>query len=177
MSYDVLDSRDLLRRRDELRDTIRTVYVVVWDNGDGASGTFPEEFETETAAQEYGERWAHDSNVRDFGKADVEDGYSFEVEEKEVPDLDDEQREELEALDALFANDLPAYDGDYNGGVTLIEKAGFEDYARQYAEDTGAIKDGVGWPYDHIDWEAAADAMAMDYAEIEFRGVDYLFRE
>jgi len=59
---------------------------------------------------------------------------------------------------------------------TLIPDDEFEDYAQELAEDIGAIDDDAGWPANHIDWEAAADALRMDYTTIAFKGDDYLIR-
>jgi antirestriction protein len=60
-------------------------------------------------------------------------------------------------------------------GVTLIPEDDFVDYAEQLAEDLGMVKD-QSWPYCHIDWDAAADSLRMDYSSVEFDGVSYLFR-
>lgn len=56
-------------------------YKVVWDNGAGASGEFPEVFETFADADSYGRIWADDANLRDFGTTTPidGDGYSFDV--------------------------------------------------------------------------------------------------
>lgn len=61
-------------------------------------------------------------------------------------------------------------------GVTLIRDSYFESYARELAEDIGAIKSDLGWPYDYIDWERAADALKQDYSSIDFDGVEYWVR-
>lgn len=37
-----------------------TKYAVEWDNGDHASGVFPQRFETEEAAQAFAEEWVRD---------------------------------------------------------------------------------------------------------------------
>lgn len=58
--------------------------------------------------------------------------------------------------------------------ATLIRDADFEDYARQLAEDLGAIESDSGWPVDYIDWTRAADALRSDYTTIEWDGESYL---
>ena len=65
---------------------MRTIYKVYWDNGNGACGTFPIEFDTEEAAQEYANDWAHECNVRDDIHPDSESAYSAEVVTEEVPE-------------------------------------------------------------------------------------------
>lgn len=60
-------------------------YVVLWDNGTSASGTFSQRFTSRQAAETYGREWAYESNVRDFGTPDPdEDGYTYEVIEEEI---------------------------------------------------------------------------------------------
>ena len=65
---------------------------------------------------------------------------------------------------------------EWEGGITLINDAYFEDYAREYAEDVGAINRDTAWPANCIDWEQAADELRMDYSEVELDGVTYYFR-
>jgi hypothetical protein len=90
------------------------------------------------------------------------------------PDHDDAARE-LKILRAL-ENDAEGYAADWHHGKTLIRDSYFEDYARDLAEDIGAIKSDAGWPYEHIDWPAAAAALQGDYTSVEFDGVTYWIR-
>lgn len=61
-------------------------------------------------------------------------------------------------------------------GVTIIAADEFERYAQELAEDIGAVKPGADWPLCHIDWEAAAEALLIDYAEIVIGTRDYYLR-
>jgi hypothetical protein len=45
-------------------------YYVKWDNGNGACGTLPQAFDTETEAQAYADEWAHQSNLEVLGLTD-----------------------------------------------------------------------------------------------------------
>lgn len=65
---------------------------------------------------------------------------------------------------------------DYRHGLLLIRETAFEDYARELAEDLGLVADDSKWPSCHIDWEAAAEALQIDYSEAEFDGVTYYYR-
>jgi hypothetical protein len=61
-------------------------YLVNWDNGASACGTFPWVFDTHEQADAYGREWADECNLRDFGTvAPDEDCYSYEVIESERP--------------------------------------------------------------------------------------------
>lgn len=81
--------------------------------------------------------------------------------------------------------DLRSLDGQLHGGIRkyaeneplLIENDRFEDYARELAEDLGII-DGRdnAWPTNFIDWEAATNALRVDYTEVTFEGDTYLIR-
>lgn len=62
-------------------------------------------------------------------------------------------------------------------GVTLIRDSYFENYAQELAEDIGAIGHDLQWPLYHIDWEAAANSLKMDYTLVAFDGVEYWGRE
>lgn len=89
-------------------------------------------------------------------------------------DLMAEERAELAELTEIIEEGSGIPDWTY--GVVLIPEYQFEDYARELANDIGAIDRDAGWPVDYIDWALAADALKMDYTEIEIRGVTYLGR-
>jgi len=58
----------------------------------------------------------------------------------------------------------------------LIREEDFEGYARTLAHDLGYTKTHVDWLYDYIDWEKAAEALKVDYYDIEIEGVTYLYQ-
>lgn len=62
---------------------------------------------------------------------------------------------------------------DWQYGEALVRDSYFEDYARELADDIGAVDKDHGWPSSFIDWPAAADALKQDYTPIEFDGVTY----
>lgn len=90
-------------------------------------------------------------------------------------DISPEEEEELTALQSLQA-EVSDYAADWQYGETLIRDSYFEDYARELAEDIGAIDPDAGWPNSYIDWERAAEALQMDYTSVEFDGVTYWIR-
>lgn len=123
------------------------------------------------------DRITNDADIIDV--RDVIERYE-ELQSEMDDDPTDEQRDELSALDSLL-NDLKGNGGDeqWQGDwypITLIRDDYFEDYAREFAEDIGAIPSDYSWPASHIDWEAAAEALQMDYTSVEFDGVTYWFR-
>lgn len=86
--------------------------------------------------------------------------------------LDD--RDELALLRTIAAEGETVPDWRY--GETFIPEDRFEDYARDLAEDIGAIDREASWPNTYIDWAAAADALKMDYSAFTFDGIDYWAR-
>lgn len=86
-------------------------------------------------------------------------------------ELDDDERTELAALRRLAEEGEGLADWRY--GETLIRDSYFTEWAQEYAEDNGAIPEANIWPGSYIDWEAAADALKMDYTSVDFDGVTY----
>lgn len=82
------------------------------------------------------------------------------LQKKKKRDEDDTDR--LKALSDLF-------DHLWSGATALISDDGFEDFARDDAESVTGI-DMSQWPFDHIDWEAAAISLQQDYKPIDFDG-------
>lgn len=69
---------------------MKTIYRVNWDNGASDCGTFPYEFDSHEDAEAFGNEWADESNLRDFGTTEPdEDCYTFDVIEEQKPDDED----------------------------------------------------------------------------------------
>jgi len=88
-------------------------------------------------------------------------------------DLGDLERE-LVNLKALV--DQAESCGDWRHGAGLIADSYFEDYARQLAEDIGAIGRDAQWPCNCIDWEKATSELQHDYTSVTFDGETYWVR-
>ena len=82
---------------------------------------------------------------------------------------------ELKALEA-FAEEASEYAPDWHYGETIIHEDYFQTYAEELADDIGAINRNASWPLTHIDWEAAADDLKMDYSVVGFNGIVYYIR-
>jgi antirestriction protein len=90
--------------------------------------------------------------------------------------LEAEEREEMAAA-IIAIDELEAeVGGKWNYGAGLIREDTFEDYARELAEDIGAVTGDESWPATCIDWERAARELAMDYGLVTFLGTDYYVR-
>lgn len=111
--------------------------------------------------------------------------YLDELEENATDtELDDDERdqareeredaaEEYNALTNLWDAES---DIEWEYGVTLIHTDYFEAYARELADEIGAIDREAAWPARHIDWEAAADELSQDYRVVDFDGAEYYVR-
>ena len=162
-SDDIIDSRDVVARIDELEG---------------------ERADLETEVEEAQE--AYDEELARFDEADEIETHNGPDPSGELGDAlaaarlalhrwEDENYDELRSLKA-FADQFEDYCPDWTHGTTLIRDSYFEDYAREFAEDIGAINDDASWPNNCIDWERAARELQMDYTSGEFDGVTYWAR-
>jgi hypothetical protein len=96
-------------------------------------------------------------------------------EDTEDPDFDDKEEQDFWNELADNCEEDPRY------GITCVREDAFTNYAQNFAEDVGywPLQNVTsGWPYDYItvNWEAAAEALKEDYAELTFRGETYYCR-
>ena len=89
---------------------------------------------------------------------------------------DDEASDELGVLIGLIEAIDNYSDDNATDGVQLIRDSYFEQYARELAEEIGAIDSDAKWPARCIDWEQAAEELQTDYTAIDFDGVTYWIR-
>lgn len=94
--------------------------------------------------------------------------------ESDEESLDEEGKTELKVLKELEEEASGSPDWKY--GETLIRDSYFEDYARELADDIGAVDSKAGWPNNCIDWEKAAEELQQDYMSVNFDGIDYWIR-
>lgn len=145
-SDDVIDSRDVIKRIEEL---------------EGERETLADEIEEHRAAHEAAEESAPD--------ADFDEAKAFTRAEENLEEWDNDNGDELKTLKKL-ADDGETL-GDWTYGVTLIR----ESYCQELVEDIGDMpKDFPS--YIVIDWEATARNLRADYTEIDYDGIAYLAR-
>jgi hypothetical protein len=100
---------------------------------------------------------------------------------KELEDLQEQKELGDELLDEERLADLLELEdelGDLRTGhaqyAQMIAARDFVEYAQEFAAEIGA--DSNDWPYDSIDWKAAAEDLAIDFSQVEFDGKDWLVR-
>lgn len=86
----------------------------------------------------------------------------------------EDQEHELSALTAVA--DEASGSPDWLYGETLIHDAYFETYARELAEDIGAVNKNALWPQTCIDWAEAAERLQQDYFSVEYDSETYWIR-
>lgn len=94
---------------------------------------------------------------------------------EDIEERDDEEQAELDALKAL-QEEAEGYSPDWERGATLISDSHFAEYAKELAEDIGAVDRSAPWPLSCIDWEEAARQLQQDYTCVNFDGVEYWVR-
>lgn len=152
---DVIDSRDVIARIEELQDERAALVEAI-----------------ESAQADYDAIKATDPDADRDTQLDA-----LHVARADLVEWDDDgyDAEELAALKAL-AEEAEGCASDWHHGETLIRDSHFRDYAMELAEDIGAIPADATWPCTCIDWDQAARELQMDYSAVDFDGVTYWIR-
>lgn len=151
-----LDTRDLYKRKCELEELKEAI---------------------ETAQEELKEHMEAEPTLADD---DYEEAYATWEEEKEEFESAVDQAEylfgtdEQEELSEL--EEIEGYASDFKGGETMIPTHSFKEYAQLFADDIGAINRDATWPLNCINWDEAAEELAMDYSQVTYQGQDYYVR-
>jgi len=155
-----LDTRDLYKRKCEL-ESLRDAVTTAREELEEKKGIL-------AALEETPEDEASEAAL-EIASEEVTDAESnLEAAES---DFGNDEKEELDELETL-ENEI----SEFKHGETMIPENDFEDYARELAEDIGAISGNEEWPCNCIDWERAARELAMDYSTVEYQGDTYLVR-
>lgn len=97
---------------------------------------------------------------------------------EDSPDWPEDHDETRDEIVSEWINLRTAFDNITLSNVsTFIADDYFEEYTVDFAESCGMMKDEDKWPYNHIDWAAAADELKGDYSSTEYGGTTYWFRE
>lgn len=166
-SDDVIDSRDVVARIEELEEE-RQALVDALQEAREAHETIREPLDPQAAENPDPEAPAV---LTDEELADAVDDAAGELTAWD----ESEDGAELKALQAL-AEEAEGYTDDWKYGATLIRDSYFEEYARELADDIGAVDRRATWPNNFIDWPAAADALKQDYTAVDYDGVTYWVR-
>lgn len=201
---DVIDSRDVIARIDELKDQLNDKFeeefreepipFLDWlqakatgegqDHNPDALGLL--ELLTQSPDTFSGDDLLRLGDLRNT----LQEEWARDMEDRDTPDdafdtwlkqvKNDPTHlmyEEANEYDDLFelAEEAEGY-GDWTYGETLIRRGYWLDYVQQFADDIGAVSRDDKWPNNHIDWQAAADELEHDYMSVDFAGEEYLMR-
>jgi len=157
----ILDTRDLYKRQCELQSDLDDLESDVSDAED----------ELADAKDLWDDREPSTEGELLHALEDAEK--SCDKAQEALAEWKEEYQEDLDELNQLETE----VGGEWMYGETLIPEDEFKNYAQYLAEDLhgDAIRD-ASWPFDHIDWEAAAEDLQMDYSSCEYQGTTYLFR-
>lgn len=151
---DIIDSRDVIARFDELEAEHDALKEALDEATEALSSLADDASEDERDAAQEAEDDA-DSALADW----------LGENESEFADL------------KALCDQGESYADDWNHGATLVHDSYFEDYARQFAEDIhGRGVANADWPFSHIDWKEAAEALQADYTSIEVGNETYWVR-
>lgn len=114
-----------------------------------------------------GARYVNEDEGKAFVKAVLEGGSL-----KDWATSDDAK--ELFTLEAL-ADEASDFAADWEHGETLIRESYFVEYCKELLDDCGEIPRDLP-SYIVIDWDATAENIKADYAEVDFGGETYLIR-
>lgn len=146
-SDDVIDSRDVIARIEQLEDE--------------RQGLVDDLDDAQTSAAE------------DDDNAELAD--ALEAATSALEDFDDsDEGQELKALKAL-AEEAEGYAADWRDGATLIRDSQWVEYCRELLVDIGDLPKDLP-SYIEIDWNATAENLQVDYTSVEFDGVTYWVR-
>jgi hypothetical protein len=166
-SEDIIDSRDIIARIEELEAEIEAEEISE-DNGaepqlDEDGNTKVETATCGTCGKSWNDALISSSTPTPGGRCPYEHIH--------------DEIEELKVLHSL-AEEASGYAADWSHGETLIRDSYFEDYAQQLAEDIGATNSEAAhqWPLTCIDWKQAARELQMDYTSVDYDGVTYWIR-
>lgn len=148
-SDDIIDSRDVIARIDEMESERQDLVDAVDEAEDG----FPAE---------------EDLDAYSEAKA------THAAAEKALAEWDDDNGDELKALQSL-ANDASNYADDWRHGAALIRDSYFTEYAEEMLKDCGDLPQNIP-AYIVIDWEATATNIQQDYTSVDFAGETYWIR-
>lgn len=188
-SDDVIDSRDIIERLEEL-EAMRRPFVAGWNMPGYMPDNEPAAFETFEDAQAYIreeiKRHAEeqetefpdalerlDESEDEFGET-VGKYHFWITDTKESNFEDPDDSKEYEALKAL-ADEASECSSDWDYGETLIRYDYWRTYVQELCEEIGDIPKDLPH-YIEIDWQATARNIAVDYTTVSFDGVDYYIR-
>jgi len=110
------------------------------------------------------------SDIDEVLNSKNDDSYSKFFTEYEL-----EIQEYLEVKD--FFDELEQYSSDWKYGSTIIHEDYFTEYSEDLCKEIGDIPKDLPWYIaNHIDWDAVADELKVDYSSVTYENSSYYIR-
>lgn len=98
-------------------------------------------------------------------------------EEEEIQDWKEVWLDELVAISEIEKLEDDIYSTEWEHGLELIEEDNFTEYCEDLVKDCGELPQELPhYIQDNINWEGVAKDLKVDYSEVNFRGLTYLYR-
>ena len=170
ITQDILDARDLQERFDELTEDHEHLESCVEELQDAVdevqSRVDDLDRDLYTTVDAYEEaKEQHEATLKE-AEEDLESA------KRDLAEWEKENLDELNKLDEAIS-DIGSYTCRY--GETLVAESYFTEYAKELADDIGAIPN-TNWPLNCIDWDQAARELRYDYSEVTIDGQTFLYR-
>lgn len=163
---DIIDSRDIILRYEELNDEIEGLEQSIIDAVEDCNAFVKENGLTDYSEDEIESLQKLQEEVNRAKDAVVAFNQSFD-------------KDELDTLTEVISQGENC--SDWSHGEALIRESYFTDYIKDLIDDCydmpKEFKEGK-WPFNHLEmnWESAAEEAKQDYMEIEVYGETYYIR-
>jgi len=117
--------------------------------------------------------------------ADFMDSRDIDYRIEELQDLEasEDADEFADSSDAAELVDLVDFkekvsSDEWPHGITFIADDAFEDYAREFVEETLGLPNNTNWdrfPFNNMDWEGVASDLQQDYSSEDLDGTTYWY--
>lgn len=173
---DIIDSRDVEKRIDELEYDVETFRDELQEAVDEASEKLSD-LESDRA-EAMNEGWATQVEVIDGELEEAREALAeAEAELTKHNELYEDEQEELNKL-REFRDEVKPYCPDWRHGATLISEDYFVEYIEERCRECGDVpREMPGYIVNNINWEGVASDLKDDYGEAEIDGYTYLFME
>lgn len=157
----VLDSRDIIARAEELQEQYDDLLAAVEDATNDLEG-----YLKTNSPEEDGDALEELKDTREEALLNLHEFNTFE-------------KDELDLINEVIKQGEDCADWRY--GESLIKEEYFQDYTEHLVDDCYELPKEMTsgeWPYRHmtIDWEAAAEELKQDYTEIDCGDNTYYIR-
>lgn len=167
---DVVDSRDIIKRMEELQDEKNSEI----ENLQEAIDSLKEEIEE--AKKDVEIAFQEEDEEAMLKRQEELDNLEESLEEavSEIDEYEFDGEDELAELISVN-EEGEGYAGDWRHGETLINERYWKAYVQELLEDLGGLPKDLP-SYIAIDWDETADNIAEDYTTIDWDGVDFYVR-